>query len=158
MKGIVILLVMLISGISYSQSTTPEVISSAGDHFSNSNLSISWTIGEPIVETHSVGTATITQGFHQGLYNIVSVEEQLLEPVISIFPNPTTDYISVEIKNQGENAYEVFLFDNLGKVLVSKKYSGIQQINLMQYAKAMYYIKVVDVKNKTYNSYKIVKK
>ncbi len=159
MKGITILLsAMFISGISYSQSTTPEVISSAGDHFENSNLSISWTIGEPIIETQSAGTATITQGFHQGLYTIISVEEQIEQPIVNIYPNPTTDFVNVEIKGQDAENFQIQLYDELGKVLVNKKYTDIQQINLSQYAKATYFLKVVDTKNETYNSYKILKK
>ena len=150
--------IILSAYISFAQSTTPEVISSAGDHFANSNLSISWTIGEPIIETHSTGTTTITQGFHQGLYTIIAVEEQFQQPVVNIYPNPTVDYINIEIKNQDNNNFQIILYDELGKVLVNKKYSEIQQINLSQYAKATYFLKLVDTKNETYNSYKVLKK
>jgi hypothetical protein len=45
----------------YSQ----EVISNAGEHYENDNGSISWTIGEPVIETLGSSNNYLTQGFHQ---------------------------------------------------------------------------------------------
>ncbi len=48
-----------------AQSITPFVIASTGGFGSNGNMSVSWTIGEPIIPTISNSVNFITQGFHQ---------------------------------------------------------------------------------------------
>jgi hypothetical protein len=45
--------------------TAQEVISTTGKHIENDNGSISWTIGEPIIETILENENSVTQGFHQ---------------------------------------------------------------------------------------------
>jgi hypothetical protein len=47
------------------QTLTPEVISSSGGYFDNTNASLSWTLGEPVIETLTETNAILTQGFHQ---------------------------------------------------------------------------------------------
>jgi hypothetical protein len=56
---------LLISGFLSAQSVSPEVISTAGDYFSNSNASISWTMSELVTETFTNGNTILTQGFQQ---------------------------------------------------------------------------------------------
>ena len=42
-----------------------QVISSAGETYSNINGSIAFTIGEVVIFTGTNGTTNLTQGFHQ---------------------------------------------------------------------------------------------
>ncbi len=61
---------ILFCSISFSQtSVNLEVISSAGDYFApqGSNITLSWTMGEPMIETFAPqgGTVVLTQGFQQ---------------------------------------------------------------------------------------------
>lgn len=49
----------------FSQSLSPEVISSSGDHFQNAGGSISWTLGETVTETFTGASIVLTQGFQQ---------------------------------------------------------------------------------------------
>ncbi|MCF8403889.1 MAG: hypothetical protein K9H58_08090 [Bacteroidales bacterium] len=49
----------------FSQSVSPEVISSAGDYYQGATVSLSWTLGEIATETYSNGNYILTQGFQQ---------------------------------------------------------------------------------------------
>ncbi|MEZ5082109.1 MAG: hypothetical protein R2750_01450 [Bacteroidales bacterium] len=49
----------------YAQSVSPEVISSAGDYYEGTNVSLSWTLGEIATETYTNGNVILTQGFQQ---------------------------------------------------------------------------------------------
>jgi len=42
-----------------------QVIASSGGYFESENLSLSWTLGEPVIETFSNGDLILTQGFQQ---------------------------------------------------------------------------------------------
>ncbi len=60
-------LAVLLSG----QSLSPEVISTSGDYFENTNASLSWTLGETVTETFANGNIFLTQGFQQPITGIV---------------------------------------------------------------------------------------
>jgi hypothetical protein len=47
------------------QTLTPEVISSSGGYFENTNASVSWTLGETVTETFIGTNVNLTQGFQQ---------------------------------------------------------------------------------------------
>jgi len=72
-----ILLIACMAGIGYAfaQSVKPEVIASAGDYFTSTNNSMSWTLGECITETYSSVNNTLTQGFQQSTYTITAVTQ-----------------------------------------------------------------------------------
>ena len=57
--------VLIICVITTTISIAQEVISTTGEHYENSNGSISWTIGEPVIETLGSNNNYLTQGFHQ---------------------------------------------------------------------------------------------
>jgi hypothetical protein len=59
-----LMLVVMASTI-FSQSISRKVISPLGGSGSNSQATVSWTAGEPIVTTATNGTITLTQGFEQ---------------------------------------------------------------------------------------------
>ncbi|MCF8365211.1 MAG: T9SS type A sorting domain-containing protein [Bacteroidales bacterium] len=42
-----------------------QVVASAGGYFEGDNISLSWTLGEPVIETFSNSNITLTQGFQQ---------------------------------------------------------------------------------------------
>ena len=109
LKAIVLALPFLLLGGGwgevFAQSITPEVISSGEGDTSTANVSLSWTVGEPVSETVTGTNAMITQGFHQSHYEIISVEEyKNLGYDIVVYPNPTTDFITVEIKSESASA------------------------------------------------------
>ena len=49
----------------FSQSISRKVIASAGGYYNGNDISVSYTIGEPIINTLSSDVAIITQGFQQ---------------------------------------------------------------------------------------------
>jgi hypothetical protein len=54
---------ILIAGNSFSQ----QVIATAGSSGSGTGIQLSWTIGEPVIETFTGANNILTQGFHQTL-------------------------------------------------------------------------------------------
>ena len=73
-----------------------EVISSQGDSYSNASGSIDFTIGEVVINTVSDGTNDLTQGFHQTMWNFVGLDEFDANFMVSIFPNPTQDVLTIQ--------------------------------------------------------------
>ena len=104
-----------------------DIIAVAGDYSSNSVASLSWTLGEPIVETYSNSSFSLTQGFQQSRYTITgSVKVYKPSENIIVFPNPlsTSATITIEGGIKIHNANFV-LYDLLGKEV--KSLTGISE-------------------------------
>ncbi len=142
------------------QSISPQVIASAGTHYSAGNAQLSWTVGEPIITTVSNGSNTITQGFHQTLLNVTSVEEQSIAGVnVTVFPNPTSDVLNINLTNNLKDL-QLDLFDMSGKLLQARKIGAAEsnlQISMNEYARANYLLRVYSVDGGVNYTYKVQK-
>ena len=114
MRIILILLSFLFCKSFLSQSISPFVISSSGNHFTGGNHQLSWTMGEPIVNTLSIGNSVLTQGFHQPYNSLFTTNEtENMSVSISVFPNPANESIKIVFPHSG--SYHISLNDLLGK-------------------------------------------
>jgi hypothetical protein len=100
MRNITLILFLLFAPMAlHSQSIDNNVIVSSGGSLEDNGYILSWSIGEPIVETLVSANNMITQGFHQAfpLGLSVSAVNELPGSVIavSVYPNPTVDVIFI---------------------------------------------------------------
>jgi hypothetical protein len=140
MKKILLGTTLILSGISYSQSASPDVIATAGAHFAIPSMQMSWTLGETVTETVTDGSTTFTQGFQQSNVSLIGVE--IVDPMveISVFPNPISDFLTVEVSGTALNSQFV-LIDGAGKAVLSDKVTALTfTIDFTTYAKGVYYL------------------
>lgn len=140
MKKILLGIALIFSGISYSQTASPDVIGAAGAHFAIPTMQMSWTLGETVTATVTDGSTTFTQGFHQSNVSMIGVE--IVDPTveISVFPNPITDVLTVEVSGTALNSQFV-LFDGAGKTLLTDKVTELSfKVDFTAYAKGVYYL------------------
>ena len=134
-----------------------EVISTQGDSYTNGGNTIDFTIGEPIIETVSDGTNDLTQGFHQTLLTVVSVEDLAVDFVVNIFPNPTAEFVNLKIEKF--NGMTIRLFDLTGKELQQETLrQSTTQISVTDYPKGTYLLTLINNENNKIKTYKIIKK
>ena len=154
MNNFKIIAISLLLGFSIN-ARAQELTSNGGDYFSNSYASLSWSIGEIVTSTISDGTNILTQGFHQIDHTITDVYENENDFQISVYPNPTTEKITIK-SDEIIHFYE--LIDYTGKLIESNKSKTRNLlINLSTYKSGNYLIKVYNKKNKT-NTFSIIKK
>ncbi len=65
MKKVFFLLIFIAFALIAINGKTQEVISTSGGYFENENISMSWTVGEPVIETFAGADVILTQGFQQ---------------------------------------------------------------------------------------------
>jgi len=154
-----ILLFICSSSLLFSQNTQQNVIASSGGNIQNSNVNVSWTLGEVVISTLEGSSVILTQGFHQGDYTITSTGYTRLSDItLSLYPNPARDFINVDVKTDKTGSYRVELIDVSGKVLVNKAfYSNLFKVNLRGFSPSIYYLRITDEKGKFLGSYKILK-
>ena len=139
-----------------AQQTSPEIISTSGNYDYNANNSISWTIGELVIETESNSNNTLTQGFHQTNYIITDMEDSELDYQVSVYPNPTTNHVFVKMNNTED--FHIYLYDLNGKMLShSKNEKQTAQIDMSIFAAASYILRLYNAENQFIRSYKIIK-
>ena len=148
MKTITLSLISIAFAISSinAQSITPQVVTSSGGYALNGGYSVSWTLGEPVIATAQNGSNTLTQGFQQPAYNVLAITTETLQGFdVNVFPNPTSDYITIDWTTNKENTLYITLFDLAGKMISEKSYSAADEkvsINLSQLASAQYILEV----------------
>lgn len=159
-----ILIIACLAGIGYAfaQSVKPEVIASAGDYFTSTNNTMSWTLGECITETYTSANNKLTQGFQQSTYTITAVTQLALNGIsVKAFPNPTTDYINILVETTGgyQINCSVELFDIKGKLLMNKKLNDkLMKLDMSQFANGAYFLKVSGKGKTILQNFKIIKK
>lgn len=86
-----LLLLVIFSQVSHAQT----VISTSGEEFSHTSGKLSWTLGEPVIETFSTASFKLTQGFQQDYQNILSVAEPIYLQHLTAYPNPVNDFLTI---------------------------------------------------------------
>lgn len=153
-----IVMILLITTYSYSQSISKQVLSTSGKTQSNSNLKVSWTIGEPVVGLMTAGGRNqLANGFHPALnLQVLSVEDNSMEAQIKVFPNPTSQFLFVS--HPELNAFGIQIVDLNGKQVYSGTISKEQPLDVSNYSQGMYLVTIENKTTNQKNTYKIIKK
>ncbi len=114
-KLIFIFTFILATSVAFSQSIDRQVISSTGGYSEAGNISVSYTVGEPMVETFEAGTIVLTQGFQQPDASPVGMEDINSGISILAYPNPTEGEIILDFTTTREMELSIGLMDVLGK-------------------------------------------
>ena len=153
------LVILLLFGLSNLQAQ--ETLTTSGGEANGSGGSASYTVGQ-VVYTTNIGTNgnSVAQGVQQP-YEISIVlgipEAQGVNLEVSAYPNPTTNYLTVKVKNYETVNLQYIIFDINGKQLQRVKSMGVEtNINIQDYPAANYFVKVLDNK-KEIKVFKIIK-
>ncbi|HNS16673.1 MAG TPA: T9SS type A sorting domain-containing protein [Bacteroidales bacterium] len=164
MKHPIITLVLVISIAlsSQAQSLLPEVIASAGDVFTGKSGSVSWTLGETIIETVSSETSLLTQGFHQSYLQVLKVdapEDPLVD--VTVYPNPVNDLLTIEITTvEKDPQISLELFDFTGQQIYEQTIRSqtlTEQLDVSRFSSSLFILRVVNLKSHRTESFKIHK-
>lgn len=136
--------------------SSQEVIASQGNSYSNSSVSIDFTIGEVVIATLNNTGNTLTQGFHQTNLTVLAIDDFDINYQARVFPNPTQDLLQVEIQNFEGLNYK--MYDIQGRQLSQQKiYSINTSINTTPYAKGLYLLVILNENNQLLKTYRIIK-
>jgi hypothetical protein len=140
----------------YAQVTMPV----SGGVASGSGGSIAFSVGQLTYTTNTGSTGVVSQGVQQS-YEIwittESIEGKQITLSVSAFPNPTTDYLKLNIE-AGEHPELIYQLSDLNaKILENAIINGPEAlIEMNKYAPSVYFLRVIkgDIIIKTF---KIIK-
>jgi hypothetical protein len=150
MKYKIILFLLITSLKSIAQQNTIA----SGNSVSNSNGSISYSIGQIDYLNVNNQNGNLNQGIQQPfeIFNITSLNT--IEGLnVSIFPNPTTSLINIESEYQN---LSIRISDISGQLLEEKNNFSDKIISFENYSQGTYILTITNKDNKISN-YKIIK-
>lgn len=143
-----------------AQSISPEVIATSGEHFQNGTSQLSWTLGEVMIDTYATGGNILTQGFHQTQLTVTSIEENNPFSLdVGVFPNPTTQFLNVNISGE-HDPFVVALYDMNGRLVLENKIPKNQssvQLDLSALAMAYYTLTISESEGDYFSAHKVCK-
>ena len=149
-----VLLVMLLVSFGLRAQVS---VNAAGGNATGDGGSVSFSVGQMAFSANVGTNGSVTEGVQQPYeISVLSVAEQAENISLSVYPNPSTDYLYLTTSDEISNlSYQ--LFDMNGRLLQSEKIVGNQtNINMQGLVSATYFVKV-NQGNKTVKSFKIIK-
>ena len=110
--------------------------------------------------TNTGTTGSIAQGVQQPyeIQTVLGIDNFNINLQMTVFPNPTTNWLQLDIKNYGFEKLSYQIFDINGKLVLQSKISTeATTISMENLSTNIYLLKVLD-NNKEVKTFKIIKK
>jgi hypothetical protein len=131
----------------------------SGGNASGSEGIASYTVGQVIYTTHFESTVSVSQGVQQAfeIQTVLSLPDHHDTILLSVYPNPTQNILTLDIQNISLEALQYQLFDLQGRLLRSGKIIESQTfLSLEILPAATYLLQVLDA-SKEVKTFKIIK-
>lgn len=119
----------------------------------------SYSVGQVVYTTATGTNGSVAQGVQQPFEISVTtgVNETSINLEISVYPNPTTNFLSLKVKSEKLESLTYQLIDLQGKVIENKKVnSTTSTIKMEELPKAVYFLNVVN-NNQVVKTFKVIK-
>jgi hypothetical protein len=137
-----------------------QVVTTSGGNASGSGGTVSYTVGQIVYTTNTGTNGSAAQGVQQPfeISVVTGIEEALgISLEIMVYPNPTTDFLTLSVDNFEASNLSYYLYDINGRLLETKKLEGKQtSIAMSNLVPATYFLKVSEG-SKELRTFKIIK-
>lgn len=131
-------------------------VPSGGDAIGTGGF-FSYSLGQIDYITSAGSLGIITEGLQQPYEILILSGKEETGINLSVYPNPTTDFVVLTVENANTQNMTYMLYDLLGKVIEKKKLNGSQtSISMVTLANDIYFIKVLNHDNEL-KIFKIIK-
>jgi len=155
------LIILFLLFIVLSELHAQEANMSAGSNASGFGGSASYSIGQVVYTTQTGSNGTVTQGVQQAYeISVINGIEDVkdINFVCTAYPNPATDFLTLNIENYDNKDLSYQLFDISGELLESKKLTSNETtITMTNRVSAIYFLKVIDNQQEKIKTFKIIK-
>lgn len=158
MKHLILILIISLS-MSPRLLFAQEVISSGGSYATGTGVSLSWTVGEPVIATFTNGGFTLTQGFHQTRLGTTSIDNIPIPGlIVSVYPNPFYYVLHLRVDEGDFSQLQYSLLNIQGQTLVLEKISrNLTDIDMQTFAAGNFLLQVRGKSGEIVKSFKVVK-
>ena len=121
-----------------------ENINASGANITSDEGSISYSIGQTVYNTNTGTNGSISEGVQQPYeISVVSgIKEKDITLSISAYPNPTTDYLTLELIEFENTNFQLININ--GKILQNEPIrNSYTRINMSNLINGLYFVKVI---------------
>ena len=152
------IVLLMVQGL--SALNAQESVNVSGGNAKGNGGSSSYSIGQLVYSSYTVSNGSVAQGVQQP-YEISVVtgldEAQEINLIFSAYPNPTSDILTLEVKDIEPSNLRYQIYDISGKLLQIGLIIGNQtDIDMTNLLPAIYFVKVTQG-NKELKTFKIIK-
>jgi hypothetical protein len=148
-----------------AQTLAPAAVTSAATKMTQSNGSLSFTVGELVVQTQTDANGnTLGGGFTNsatGSTTVTVVQTPDMETMtVNVYPNPTTDLLTVHVAHSTVDTYLLQLTDMQGRLVHTSHHAGISGrvgVNMTTYPAGTYLLTLLGTDGRAMGSYRIVR-
>jgi hypothetical protein len=162
---------VLLLGLGLTGLQAQESVNATGGNALGSGGTVAYSVGQLVYTTNTGTSGSVAQGVQQPfeISVVTGLEEAKgINLLVSAYPNPTTDYLTLSIDEFDISNLSYPLYDIQGKILETKKIEGNQaSIVMSNLVPATYFVKVYAVGrndgtgviqgNKEIKTFKIIK-
>jgi len=158
MKTNILYFLAFLLSFSIKAQTSHQVLSATGGDASGSGGTVAYSVGQIVYTTSTGTTGSVAQGVEQA-YEIssVGIKETALNISLRVFPNPTSDYLTLKVQDYNNEALSYSLLDEQGKLVLNDQITNQDtQVAMSTLARGAYFINVLQA-NKKIQTFKIIK-
>ena len=136
-----------------------ETTDASGGEASGSGGTVSYSVGQIVYTTSSGTNGSVAQGVQQPyeISVVLGIEEANGIHLMTVFPNPTTNFVVLKVENYVVTDLIYQLIDTNGRLIESKKILGeVTTVDINNYPATIYFLQVLD-NNKAIKTFKIIK-
>ena len=157
----IILSAVLFLGLCLQGLRAQEATPATGGNATGNGGSASYSVGQVVYTSNTATTGSVTQGVQQPfeIFIITSLEEAKdISLKYSVYPNPSVDYLTLNMDGDVKTNCSAALYDINGKLLETKNIEGSEtKIGMANLVPALYFLKVTQG-DKEMKTFKIIKK
>ena len=139
--------ILMVSVPALAQVKQSEVVSAGGGFIEKDNISVSYTIGEPVAGTVAKGDLIVVHGFQQGYLAVVTDINQLAvkDVDVKVYPNPVNTVMYVELSNIEAAGCVVKCFDMAGQLIKESEFGDDSRlsVDMSGLPQGAYFVRVV---------------
>ena len=149
---------LLFFTFSHSTVSAQESVNATGGDASGSGGSASYSIGQVVYTTNTGTSGSVAPGVQQPYeISIVTGIGEAKAIMLSAYPNPTINYLTLSIAEFDVSNLSYQMFDMQGKLLQTNKLTGTEtQIDMSRYVPSAYFVKVIQG-SREIKTFKIIK-
>ena len=136
-----------------------QATTATGGNASGSGGSVAYSVGQIVYTTNTGANGSVAQGVQQAyeISIVTGLEDTQISLNMQAYPNPTTDYLTLNVGNFELSTLNFQLYDISGKLIESRKIiSSTETIATGNLSSATYFLKVSNNNNEV-KSFKIIK-
>ena len=154
------IVVLFLLGFELLTAQAQQATTATGGDASGIGGTVAYSVGQVVYTTHIGTNGSVAQGVQQSyiISIVLGIEDNSIKLELTAYPNPTTNFLTLNVGNAELSTLRFQLYDISGKLIESRKIiSSIETIGMENLPSAIYFLKVAN-NNQEVKTFKIIKK